>query len=269
MHKRIKGFLLTILVVATFKAKGQDEYVIELNRVMSFAAADFVSFKMVSKASTSAVVEPRDTVAQFSEYIKEANDIYFKNNEQESFLQDSFYVQINHEKKYVWFSKVDDSTKKKISLLPLESKQVRNYFSEKFSISKEILKNGMAQLVVKPQDSIAEDKNGFEFRLRYRQANFLPDEMEIILKTKQLISESEIASLKSYGLSTQDIIVERDGANYLERSQSVMYQFRDIQFSNSKGTSMPSWKNFIKSSDDFSEVNGLGALSDYEIVKTF
>lgn len=263
------GVMVFIFLCLRVSAQSQDELIKEFNKVMSFSAGEFVHFKMQSKARANAVIEARDTLMQFLEYTKKGDDIYFKGAENESLLQDSFLIQIDNVKKSIWFSKVEVATKKNISLMPLDNENVRELFTKKYLLKKDTLEKGLVQLTVKPVEEYSQAGNGFTFKLVYYEKNLVPKTMEILLTSAQKISEEEISALEAGGISTKGIIAQRDGFNFLEREQSMIYIFSDIQSGTQANLEIPKWTEFLRVNADFSEVVGLGKFSEYDVVKTF
>jgi hypothetical protein len=271
--KHKNKILLLLLALATINANAQDTTAMlrDFNKVMSFSVQPYLHYTSVTKMEASPVMQPQDTVTMLGEFYKNQTNLYLNNQREEMFLEDSFFIQINHDRKSIWISKMDVDTKDKMNIMPLNDKNLREMFRKNFVISKTTVNEKTERLNFETKqyfDSVSVVI--VNIGLQYSGKNFMPQLMDMQVKMKQHIPDQQIQMLKGQGTDTRQAIQKIDGINYLIRNQRVTVIFKNIDNTKEKAMQMPSWKDKLNYNAADNEFTAKGTMySDYEITKTF
>lgn len=261
---------LCILIVSKSYAQDTTAMIKDFNKVMSFSVQPYLYYTAYTKVDVSSVLEAEDTLGLKGEFYKNQASLYYNNNNEEMFLDDSIFIQINHDKKSIWISRVDESSKEKMSQIPLSNKELQQLFQKKYSISKSKINEQTDRLnfETKPrQDSLSEIT--VNISLDYSGKMFIPQELGLNVKVKQVVSDSDIEQMKNAKVDVNSAIQKIGGANYFINNQKVRIVFTGIDFSKEKASKIPVWANKVDYDKVSTEFKGKGAYSDYEVVKMY
>jgi hypothetical protein len=267
-----KKILVLLFTVATFGAKAQDTAAMikEFNKVMSFAVQPYVYYTSYTKLEANPVLQPEDTMNTKGEFYKYGNNLYYSNKQEEMFLEDSLFIQVNHDQKTIWVSKVDVETKDKMNILPLGDKKIQELFRKEFTISKTEVDEKSSRLNFEAKqyfDSISLVM--VNIGLQYSGKKFMPELLDMNVNMKQLITDEQIEELKNQGADIKQAIQTVGGNNYFIRSQRVTVTFENVDNSKEKAQQIPQWQDKLNYNPANNEFSGKGIYSDYEITKTF
>jgi hypothetical protein len=218
----------------------------------------------------SPVLQAEDTLSIKGEFYKNGTNLYYSNEKEEMYMEDSFLIQVNHIKKSIWISKVDVASKENMNLLPLNKKEMEDLFRKKYVISKTTLSSATEELnfaATQFFDSIS--MVVVNIALDYSGKTFLPALLKMNVKMKQVLEEEQVAQLKNEGKNAAKALEKIGDRDYLVRNQGVTVSFIDIDNSKEKAMQIPQWQEKINYDKETNEFKGKGTYSDYEIVKTF
>jgi len=243
----------SILIVAIWCIKMQAGYaqstrdttamVKEFNKVMSFALQPYLYYTTLTRMDALPVLEARDTASTYGIFYKNETNLYYKNGQDEIYLQDSLLVQINDDQKTIWIRKVDMSTRDKLNVSPLENKKIQELFRKDYSIDKSIVdanKTRMNFEAKQPVNSGADITT--QIGLEYQSANYQPLLMDMQIKMQEPASDELLAALRTEGIDDARLIRVIDGNKYIIRKQRVSISFSGIDTSKEKAMQMPDWK---------------------------
>jgi hypothetical protein len=270
MIKFRRLFFSLLCVASAVRASAQDtaRMLKDFNKVMSFSVAPYIHYRSLTSIQVTPVLQPEDTLTLRGEFYKNQDNMYYGNEKEEMFMQDSFYIQVSHERKTVWISKMNKETKEKMNYLPLDNKQLQELFRKKFMISESEVNEQVRQLNF-------ESKQYFDtmalvvvnIGLQYSGKNFIPQLLEMNVRMKQPVTQGQLEELNSNAPKQN---IEQVGAtSYFVHSQKVTVQFADIDNTKEKALQMPTWKERLAYDEQSKEFTGKGGWSTYEITKTF
>ncbi|MBS1512423.1 MAG: hypothetical protein JST86_16375 [Bacteroidetes bacterium] len=258
-------FSLSALKTAT--AQDTAAMIHDFNKVMSFAVSPYLYYHSSTSVKATPVMQKEDTMNLQGVFYKYDNDLCFKNGKEEMYLEDSFYIQVNHENKTINVSKVDVSTKDKMNVLPLSNKNLQALFRKKFLISREKPDGDYEQLNFESRqyfDSLSMVL--VDIALRYSGSTYLPDLLQMNITMKQPLSDADIAVTPE---NMKNAVETINGFRYITRKQSVTIAFNDISKSKEKARAIPSWKELLGYDEVRHVFVGKGLYSNYEISTTF
>lgn len=272
MMKQVKNLLLFLLLCVADRAVAQDTAALikEFNKVMSFSIQPYLYYTTNTKIEAVPVVEPGDTMSMTGEFYKYENNIYYSNKLEEMFLEDSLYIQVNHGRKSIWISKVDQDTKQRMNVLPLSNKSLQDLFKSKYTISKTVINKENSQLNFAASqffDSVSVIM--VNIGLQYSGKNFLPQMIEMNIDMKQKANDEFLQQMAAQGTNIDVMIKEIDNIKYLVRNQRVSISFDAINNSKEKATEIPLWTTRLKYDAVKDEFVAKEMYRDYEITKTF
>lgn len=260
--------LLFLFFIAGAKAQDTTALLKEFNKVMSFAVQPYVHYIAYTKMEAVPVMQPEDTLNMQGEFYKNETSLYYSNRQEEMFLEDSFFIQINHDRKSIWISRLDVDTKEKMNVIPLSNKKLHELFLKKYTISKtEVNENSNRLNFESKQHSDSLPEIMVNIALQYSRKKFMPEQWEMNVKMKQAITEEMAQQFKSQG--AEQVVKSINGNNYFMRDQHVTVTFGSIDNSKEKAMQMPSWKQKLDYNTNSNEFSAKNMYSDYEITKTF
>jgi len=271
LRTHLRRILITIIAVAIFTgAQSQDKaaMVKEFNEVMSFSVQHWLHYTTYTTMEASPVLQQADTLSDKGEFFKNGNDIYYRSSQEEMFLEDSFFIRINNEKKTISISKVNVDTKEKMNLLPLSTRKMQKLFQKEYVISKSAVGAESSRLNFQPA---SQGLSGItiEIAVQYSNEKKLPELMQLDVNMKQAATDEMVQQVKSSSARNAQLVQMIDGQPYLVRHQSVTIRFENIDNSKEKAMQIPSWKSRIDFNPTVGVFRGKGNFSDYEITKTF
>jgi hypothetical protein len=271
LKNKIIILLLTgIAIQVNVNAQDTSAMLKEFNKVMSFSVQPYVHYTAFTKMEASPLLQPEDTMSTRGEFYKNETNLYYSNQKEEMYMEDSFFIQINHDRKSIWISKVDVETKDKMNILPLSSKNMQELFRKNYTISKTAVNEQTSRLNFETKqyfDSISVVL--VNIGLQYSGKNFIPQLLEMNVSMKQKITDEQLEQFKTQGTDIRKAIQTIDSSNYFVRSQRVTVIFEAVNNLKEKAMQMPSWKEKINYNITENEFSGKGIYIDYEITKTF
>ena len=218
----------------------------DFSKVMSFATKPYLYCTTLTKMSAAPVLEQQDTVTARGVIYKNGTDYYINNGLEETYLQDSLMIQINHKRKSIWLSKVDIASKEKINVLPVNNKQLQELIRKRYSIYKTEINDSINRLIfetIQKSDSITSVTTSI--RLEYFAKTYLPKLMEIKIRMQQPLSEGLLAALQNENIDDSKLIQTINGIKYLVRTQIVTVELDNISDGRQQAGGMPSWKDLL------------------------
>lgn len=267
----LRGIAIIIVTIGIFTgAQSQDKaaMVKEFNEVMSFSVQPWLHYTTYTTMEASPVLQQADTLSDRGEFYKNGNDIYYGSSQEEMFLEDSFFIRINNERKTISISKVNVDTKDKMNVLPLSAHKMQKLFQKEYLISKTAVGSASSRLNFQPA---SQGLSGItiEIAVQYSNEKKLPELMQLDVNMKQAVTDEMVQQVKSSSARNAQLVQNIDGQPYLVRHQSVTVRFENIDNSKDKAMQIPSWKSRISYNPADGIFSGEGSYSDYEITKTF
>jgi hypothetical protein len=264
--------LMHLCMQAQPAAKGDTAAMIKnYNKVMAFAVQPYLYYSSTTKMSATPIMQPEDTMTIKAEYYKNETNLYSSNAKEIIYMEDSFYIEINHDRKSIWISKVDVESKKKMNLLPLDRKEMQDLFRKSYTISEKKVDKTSTQLnfeSVQSEDSISFITT--KIAIQYETNSYLPQSFIMGVQAKQQVSEENIEMLKQQGTDIKELVKTIDSVRYMIRSQKMTMTFDRIDYSKEKVIQMPSWKTIFAYDVVKNEFIVLDKkYKEYELVKTY
>lgn len=266
----IKISAVSLLVLFTQKATcqknaGMQKLSETFSKVMAFSNQPYLHYSTVTKMTAAPVFEQKDTATLTGEFYKYKDDFYSTNGAEENYVQDSFLVQVNHEQKSIWISKVDTVTKKRIDMLPQSFKQLllKRYDIKQSVVSNEI---GRMDFSEKQQNTQA---TAASFGLEYDQHSFSPTAIEIKAIVRQASSDELLAELEKMHIDSSKLLEVIDGVKFLVRTQQMLVAFIHIDNTIGRAMKMPSWKKVLDYDALQKEFLPTAAYGGYTVTPTF
>jgi hypothetical protein len=266
--------LLLLLAFAVVKATAQDKdttaMLKDFNKVMSFGAEPYLHYKAVTKISSSPVMQPEDTMTTNMEYYKNETNFYSGTQREELYIEDSLYIEVNHKRKTIWVSTVNDDIKKNMVKLPLKNKDWQALFKKNYTISQAAVNKTASKLnfkTVQKLDSLSQVV--VNISLQYAAKNFMPQIMEMDVNARQAVTEETVQQLKNNDNNTSKLVQNIAGINYLVRNQKLTMEFSNLDNSKEKAMQMPTWKDKLDYNTATQVFTAKEKYSDYVVTKTF
>lgn len=266
--RKVTLMIIAIGIFTGVQSQDTASLVKEFNKVMSFSVQPYLHYTTYTKMEASPVLQQEDTLSDEGEFFKNGNDIYYKSSREEMFLEDSFFIRINDEKKTIWVSKVDVNTKDKMNVLPLSVTKMRKLFQKEFVISKTTVNKESSRLNFHPSSGSLSGIS-IEIGLQYSNEKKLPELMQLDVNMKQPATDEVVQQVKSRSPHGAQLVQVIEGQPYILRHQGVTIRFENIDHSKEKAMQIPSWKNRISFNQADGVFIGKGIYSDYEVTKTF
>ena len=272
MNKIKKWFLYILIVIniSSFSQTTQDTaaLVTEFGKVMSFATQPYLYCTTLTKMNSIPVLEEQDTLSYQGVFYKYLTDLYCGNGREELYMQDSLMIQVNHNRKSIWISKVDIASKDRMSFLPVNNTQVQELFRKKYEISKTRVNGNASRFDLKTNQnmntSIAITTT---IGLEYETKNYLPLLMQIGIHMQHPATDEILTVLRDENTEYNKLLQTIDGVKYLIRLQNIVLSFLEIDNTIEAANKMPSWKYIL----DYDEKEFIpkGLCKGYEVTKTF
>lgn len=267
--------IITIILLASFTQNAQSQTAAEtakmadnFSKVMAFTQQPYLHYRTVTKMTALPVLEQKDTATLMGEFFKNRDDFYSNNGMEEVFIQDSFLVRVNHERKSIWISKVDIASKKRFDILPVNSKQLEALFLKNYAITSTILNDSISRMdfIAKQKDDKASSAT---IRLEYNIKKSLPTIIELKATLRQPADEAILATLNKEHIDSTKLIKIIDGTSFLVRTQQKHIAFEDIDNAPETATKMPSWKTVLEFDTANNEFVATASYKEYEVTQTF
>ncbi|MDI9363591.1 MAG: hypothetical protein QM541_01475 [Flavobacterium sp.] len=276
MRSNSKFILITILVFICYGVKGQQTadtlaLIKTFDKVMAFIKQPYLYYTTSSKLSSEPVLSVQDTMLFTSTCYKQFTDLYYSNNSDETFIEDSLFIKINHQRKTVWISKVDAANKEKLTNNTTNLKQLQDMMRKRYTISKlETDKAGIAKLQFVSTQAI----NGLlttttTLILDYEVASYLPKAIEMVINIRQPLTDELAAMIKSQNMHENELVKVIDGNKYILRKQTMFTVFTTIETDKSVVSKMPKWNDVLDFNAVTKAYTSKGVLANYTITKMF
>ena len=238
-------------------------------KVMAFTKQPYLHYTTVIAMHSIPVFEAKDTATLQGEFFKYLDNFYSNNGLEEIYIQDSFLVSVNHERKSIWISKVDMASKKKMDLLPATTMQMQALLIKNYTATQKVLNDSTSQL-----DFFEREKNNGKaistsLILEYNSKNFLPTILEIKAKIRQPAEDEILAAINNEYIGSNRIYEVIDGVNFLVRTQEMHVVFSDINYAEALAIKMPSWKTVLDYDPTQNEFIATLSYAGYEVTSTF
>lgn len=272
----IKRSLMVLLVVICQLCNAQERQdttasIKAFNKVMEFAVQpDLYYTSTTSIHSVPAIRVPGNTAVLHNVFYKVNNDLYYGNEQEEVYLQDSVMITVNHIRKTILINKVDVATKEKMDLMPLKKASMQKMLRERFVISQQKRQGDTLAITIRSQDRTnLGNMANTEMVVLYSKPGYLPYAMEVTQQMRQPASEQLLAVLNSQGLMTQTTLTETQGVKYINMSQTATINFSAIETSGKKSREMPLWKSSLVFDDQLQSFKGINKCAEYEVTQNF
>lgn len=232
--------------------------------VMAFSAKPFVYYKTAGTISTQPILHQAvDSMGTInSELYKVGNDLYFGNEREEVFIQDSLYITVSHYKKTIRVRTVDMATKKRLSVVALERTDIQKYMGRQYTVSQKSVGGGTGQF------SFASKASGAYKSLvtvRYKEESRLPVSIDVELDVEKPIPETSLDRLKKQPNYSPDLLKQIDGKTFLVMQQISHTDYITIDGSERKARGMPLWASEVWYDMGQKAFVGKGRCSGYEV----
>lgn len=271
MNKQKSVLLLLLLTaqVTTYCQSSTDTATLikQFNKVMSFTAQQYLHYTTITKLSANPVLQPQDTTTINGEFFKNNTEIYSNNGSEEMYMQDSLLVQINNDRKTIWLSKVDVSSKEKMNVAPVGSKEMQSILRRDFLISQSVINSNTNKVNFETRRPKEGAKTAIA--MEYNPVTSLPKNILITVSLQQPVDEETLASLKEQQIDDKKLLQEIDGTKYLVRNQQMSITYTAIDSDKEKLAQMPLYNSFIEYNGTTKEFTAIGKYKDYEITRMF
>ena len=268
--KSLKNILIIGLSFYTSNVFAQDttEMIKTFNKVMSFSVQPYVYYSTYTRINASPVLQPEDTLSMDGEFYKNQTNLYYSNRKEEMFLTDSFFVQVNHQRKSIWISKVELSTMDKMNILPLSNKDMQQLFQQKYIISQAKVNDETSRLKFTAKQG-ADSTVVLHITLEFAEKSFEPKLLQMKVTMKKAINDEQLEQLQNENSEIAKAVQVIDNEKYFIRDQTATVVFKSIDFTKQKAMQMPSWENKLEYNKENKTFSAKGVYSDYEITQTF
>lgn len=267
----IKSIAIGLLVLLTQKVNcqttaGMQKITETFRKVMAFSKQPYLHYSTVTKMNAIPVFEQKDTMTLTGEFFKLKDNFYSNNGFEETYVQDSFLVRVNHERKSIWISKVNMVTKKTMDMLPISLKQLllKTYDINQSVISNDIIRMDFSE---KQQNNI--HITAASFGLEYNKHNLLPTAFEIKATLQQAPTVELMAELDKEHIDSSNLFKVIEGVKYLVRTQQMQVAFSNINNTIECALKMPSWKRVLAYDSILKEFVTTSAYTGYAVTPTF
>lgn len=240
------------------------------NKVMSFANKPYVHYTTLSKMQAQPILEAKDTMQIIGEFFKADTDMYYKNGDEEVYIQDSFMVKINHNRKSILVAKLDKNAKEQLGKSTANMKPFNEAMRKQFIVSTSTLENGDSKLSLQSKIQPIQRPTSTTIDLVYSSDDLLPKSMTVVIKLSQPATEEVLGMIKEQGLKTSDLLQTIDGKQYVIRSQTVQSNFSNIQDTKEAVADMPKWTDCLQYDSTNKTFSAKAeAIKEYDISITF
>jgi hypothetical protein len=242
----------------------------EFNEVMAFAVQPYLHYTSLTTLRTPAMSGSADTGSVLhGEFYKYGDELYYGNEREETFLQDSLMIRINHDRKSIWISKVDVSTKKNMDVLPLKNVDRQKLLRDRYTIGKMPERGDTESIVIRPQAGrVGGLSAGKEILIEYTREK-TPLLMKVTLQSRQPSSPQAIQALQAKGFNVKQMMEDDNGVPALVMTQTMTVRFGAVEATKEKVMAMPRWKDRIGYDPVAGTYSGKGGYSGYHVIKTF
>jgi hypothetical protein len=265
--------LLVLMAYAVSAQKRGDTIAIikDFNQVMAFSVQSYLHYSSVISLRSGPMADTvKGSSVLHNECYKVQDDLYYGNEQEEIFLQDSLMVRISHSRKSIQLSKVDMATKKRMDILPLKRTDMQKMLRERCTLSRLSDEGDAGQILISTHEK--QTPQGFvssDMRVVYDRGSHLPLKMEVSMHLRNEENEQMKNVLKVNGFDVVKMASEKDGKKSLSMTQTASVSFGEIETTKEKATQMPLWRDRVDYDDHSKNYSGRGRCEGYEVIKTF
>ncbi len=242
----------------------------EFKKVADFSRQPYLYYSMQTRLESSPMISCTDTATTDAEFYRNGTDVYYKNGAEELFLEDSLLISVNHEKKTIWISKTDKSSKESSAGLFPGNKVLQDMLKKGFTIQKPLTSDGFSHLqFTNKQMAGLSNVLSSRINISYHHDTFLPLALHIEMRMQQPADEDLVTQIKNMGVAEKKLLQEIDGSLYLVRSQTMSCAFNTISTSKEKAALIPKWQNKISFDAADHRFVGMAELQEYTLSQTF
>lgn len=271
----IKTFLMLLLFAAsqaghTQKRSDTSAFIKDFNKVMSFAVQPYLYYNSITSMRTSPLYKGADTGKVLrTTFFKANTDMYYGNEQEEIYLQDSLMVRINHMRKMIQLSKVDLRAKENMNVLPLKKMDMQKMLREQYTITELPVTGDSGKLIIRSREkNTPQGIQQQEVQLVYDRKNYLPGLLQVIMYRWQPETQPLLNMLAAQGIDGQKMLEQKNGQSFIVMSQTAAIQFTSINATKEQAMQMPVWTDKLSYSDS-NGFSGKGTCEGYQVVKTF
>ena len=276
MNRKINYTILALLLLAfhTHEVISQSnadtvKLVNEYSKVMAFSLQPYLYYHISTKMSSLPVFSEQDTATLEGEYFKNQQDVYSNNGQEELFIQDSFLIRINQQRKTILINKVNIASKKTMDVSPFDNRQLEQLFIKKFTITKSILKDSISRFDFVAKQQVGNNAASTSVVLEYNTKNNLPAMMEVKARMQQPLDDDILLQLQREHISEDKLVQVIEGKSYLVRTQQIHVAYSNISNAKEAVTKMPRWNSILDFDTASKEFTAKGVYKEYEITTTF
>jgi hypothetical protein len=243
----------------------------EFNAVMAFAVQPYVYYTSVTALRSGPMLAPADTGRILhGRFYKYEDDLYYGNEQEEMYLQDSLMIWVDHHRKTIRIGKVDVATKKNMDLLPLSKKDRQKLLRSGYIIGQLPDRGDTGAIVFRTKTSHeALQTAGTEVLLEYTKKEHLPLLMRMTTRVREQQTEAISTMLRSSGFDVQRMGEDVDGVRSLIMTETASVRFGTMETTKEKAMQMPVWKDKIAYDPLSGNFSGKGNYYGYQVIKTF
>lgn len=275
MMKKITSSLLTLAIAFSSAAYSQaitdtTALKMELGHIMAFADAPYVYYSTSMKMGSEPLLESADSASLPGVFYKNGSDIYYDNGLEQTYIQDSFLIQVNAHRKSIWINKVDIASKAKLATSLRGNSSGQEILKKSCQVQKVQLTQQLSRITlsaVQKKDSLHTITTSMG--IDYLANELLPVSIDIQLHQQQLLTADALAELRAQPTGNSKLIQSIANKQYLVRMQSIHLSFFDITLSKEKAAEMPSWKAMLDYDPANQSFVAKGRYTNYEVTKIF
>jgi hypothetical protein len=269
--KYIKTVIVLLFAFAQSHAQDTATMLKDFNKVMAFGSQPYLHYTAVTKMASSPIMQLQDTMSTSMIFYKNLSNYYSSNQHEELYMEDSFYIEINHDRKSIWISTINEDLKKKMDKLPMDNKEWQKIFKKDFQISQTSINKTSSKLGFKTIQVLDSLSNiVINIGLQYVSKSYMPELMEMEVNAKQVLSAENLQGLKDNGTNTEGLVQAIGENNFMVRKQKLTMVFSNLDNSKEKAMQIPTWKSKLDydiTTKVFTKKEG--TYADYELTKTF
>lgn len=237
----------------------------QLAAVMSFNTRPYVYLQTTSTVVMEPVLhQATDSLGDIKgEVYKVGNEVYSSSGRTETFIQDSLYLTIDHERRTVRVRVVDMASKKKLSESLLKRVDVQETVRGRYTISRFRPQNGAIRFSLAARDTA---KAHTTISIDCDASTNLPLLMTVEIWMEKPLDGKTKTWLEQQPNYSPALIVQKNGRDYWAMRQVARTTFDRISFQpQANGAKMPLWTERLAYETDKNGFVGIGRCKDYEI----
>lgn len=272
----IKIIYIQLLVLAVYDVSAQKRsdtiaIIKEFNEVMAFSVQPYLHYSSIISLRSSPMMDTtKGNSILHNEFYKVQDDLYYGNEQEEIFIQDSLMVRVSHSRRTIQLSKVDMATKKRLDVLPLKRTDMQRMLREHCTLSRLADEEDLRRIMISTQEK--QTPQGFvssDMLVVYHRGSYLPVRMEMRMHLRNDENEQMKEALQASGFDIVRLTAEKDGKKCLFLTQTASIGFGEIDITKEKAAQMPLWKDRVEYDGNLRTYKGRDKCVDYEIIKTF